>query len=143
MVTPRDTGRMDAFGIVVVGVLVVGIVVGVLLLRRPDPYAEIGGGGLDDTPDPASGPPAPVIDDEAEFRELLRERRAARLRREGRADELERPLAQGPPWAHMESDVVEEARGLVARRRARLARQGKPDVDEQAELERLLGPPHV
>lgn len=138
---------MNSFGVVVLVVLAVGIVVGILLLRRPTPWDEIGGGGLADfaARDPASAAPPSRADDEAELRELLARKRAARRLREGLPPEEEpaRPLAQGPPWAHMESEVVEEARALVARRRARLAREGKPVVDEHEELTRLLGPPHV
>lgn len=137
---------MNAFGVVVLLVLALGIVVGVLLMRGPTPYDEIGGGGLDDLAGarPSSAPPSRA-DDEAELRALLARKRAARREREGLPPEETppRPLAQGPPWAHMESELVEEARALVARRRKRLAREGKPDVDEHEELRRILGPPHV
>lgn len=137
---------MNAFGVVVLLVLALGIVVGVLLMRGPTPYDEIGGGGLDDLAGarPSSAPPSRA-DDEAELRALLARKRAARREREGLPPEEDppRPLAQGPPWAHMESELVEEARALVARRRKRLAREGKPDVDEHEELRRILGPPHV
>lgn len=134
---------MDSFGIVVFAVLIAGIVIGILLLRKPTPWDEIGGSGLD-APPPAAGPPPSIADDEAQLRELIAAKRAARHARDGTTpNEPPRPLAQGPPWAHMESEVVEEARALVARRRKRLAKQGKPDVDEHAELTRILGPPHV
>lgn len=136
---------MNSFGVVVFAVLAVGIVVGILLMQRPTPWDEIGGGGLAEPPAGAAAGGSPSrADDEAELRELLARKRAARLLREGgAAEEPPRPLAQGPPWAHMESEVVEEARALVARRRARLAREGKPVVDEHDELTRLLGPPHL
>lgn len=135
---------MNSFGVVVFGVLAAGIVIGFLLMRGPTPYDEIGGGGLDDLPAPGTGAPASRADDEAELRALLARKRAARREREGLPpEEPPRPLAQGPPWAHMESELVEEARALVARRRRRLAREGKPDVDEHEELQRILGPPHV
>ncbi len=138
---------MNSFGVVVFAVLAVGILVGFWLLRGPTPYDEIGGGGLDEPAHPggtASRPPS-IADDEAELRALLARKRAARREREGlppEDDDPPRPLAQGPPWAHMESELVEEARALVARRRKRLAREGKPDVDEHEELTRILGPPH-
>lgn len=136
---------MGSFGVVVFAVLAVGIVIGVLLLRRPSPWDEIGGGGLDEPPAPADGAPPSAADDAAQLRALIARKREARLARDGLPPEQEpaRPLAQGPPWAHMESDVIEEARALVARRRARLAREGKPVADEHEELVRLLGPPHV
>lgn len=150
---------MGAFGIVVVAVLVVSLIVGLVAARKPAPWDEIGSGGLGsgppggrppgsaDEPRVAATPPSRA-DDEADLRELLALKRAARRAREGLPPEdpaaaPERPLAQGPPWAHMESELVEEARALVARRRERLARQGKPDIDERAELERILGPPHA
>jgi len=139
---------MGAFGVVVIAVLVVAIVVGLLLLRQPVNWDEVGGGGFDSSA-PASSEHAPPIGqppsraaDEADLRALIERKRAARHAREGTAP-VPRPLAQGPPWAHMESEVVEEARALVQRRRDRLARQGKADVDEHSELVRLLGPPHV
>ncbi|MBO9531692.1 MAG: hypothetical protein J7513_01835 [Solirubrobacteraceae bacterium] len=135
---------MGAFGVVVVVVLVASIVVGLVLLRRPSPWDEIGRDGLDADRGPDRGGtqmPSRAAD-EAALRELIAEKRAARLARDG-AGGPSRPLAQGPPWAHMDSELVDEARALVARRRDRLARQGKPDVDEHAELERILGPPHV
>jgi hypothetical protein len=134
---------MGAFGVVVIAVLVASVVVGLLLLRRPNPWEEIGGGGIDagNSGPPGNAPAPSRADDEADLRALIERKRAARFARDG-ITPPPRPLAQGPPWAHMESEVVEEARALVARRRERLARQGKPDVDEHAELERILGPPH-
>lgn len=141
---PAILEEMSSFGVVVIAVLVVGIVVGVVLARRPVPWEELGGGGLDsgDEAAPASAPPSRAAD-EADLRALLDRKRAARRARGAETGMPERPIAQGPPWAHMESDVIEEARALVARRRARLAREGQDDIDEHAELERILGPPHV
>ncbi len=89
---------MNAFGVVVLLVLALGIVVGVLLMRGPTPYDEIGGGGLDDLAGarPSSAPPSRA-DDEAELRALLARKRAARREREGLPPEEDppRPLAQG------------------------------------------------
>lgn len=136
---------MNSFGVVVFAVLALGVVIGFWLMRGPTPYDEIGGGGLDEvSPGPAAGAAPPSIaDDEADLRALLARKRAERREREGLPpEEPLQTIPHGPPWAHMESELVEEARALVARRRKRLAREGKPDVDEHEELTRILGPPH-
>ncbi|MEH3054178.1 MAG: hypothetical protein PGN13_09265 [Patulibacter minatonensis] len=140
---------MGAFGIVVIAVLVSGILVGALLLRRPNPWDEIGAGGFGDRPavrpDDERPERAPsTVDDEAELRALLARKRAARRAREGLPPEADaEPPAVGPPWAHIDPELVDEARALVARRRERLSRQGKADIDEHEELTRILGPPHA
>lgn len=131
---------MEAFGWIVVGSLVAGLVIGVLLLRKPSPWDEIGRGGLADGPLGGAGQPSRA-EDEAELRALIAEKRAARLAR-GQSTPGDVARATAPPWSHLDPEALEEARHLLARRRARLEREGQPPLDEQAELERLLGPPH-
>lgn len=145
--------------IVVIGVLVLSIVVGVYFSRQPPPWDEIGGESpvrLDELEQEPS-----TFDDEAALRALVAEKRARRRAAadgaivasdrlhpepgtaspdQGGSTGVDR---SGPPWAHLDADVVEEARGLVARRRARLERTGKAVPDEQAELQRLLGPEYL
>ena len=141
---------MEPVAIVVIGVLVVSIVVGLYFARQPPPWDEIGGESpvqLDQLE------PAPsTFDDEASLRALVAEKRARRLASaDGHSVASDRlhdagvtgaRAPAGPAWAHLDAEVVDEARGLVARRRARLERTGKVIPDERAELERLLGPPH-
>jgi hypothetical protein len=136
---------MELFGIVAIAVPVVGAAIGFYAARQPAPWDEIGGESPVDVTDAA---PPSTLDDEADLRALVAAKRARRQAGDGPAvasDRLRVPgavPAAGPPWAHLEAEVVTEARELLARRRTRLERQGKPIPDEQAELERLLGPPH-
>ncbi len=145
---------------VVIGVLVVSILVGVYFSRQPPPWDEIGG----EAPFEAElfGEMPSRFDDEAALRALVAEKRA---RRQAAADGAtvasdrtrSAPAGNGdpgvpdgsaasspatPPWTHLDPEVVDEARQLVARRKARLERTGKAVPDEHAELTRLLGPPH-
>ncbi len=71
---------MEAFGWIVVGSLLAGLVIGVLLLRKPSPWDEIGGGGLADEALGGGEQPSRA-EDEAELRALIAEKRAARLAR--------------------------------------------------------------
>jgi hypothetical protein len=140
---------VESFGIVVIAVLVVGVIAALVMARNPPNWDAIGGesptGPVDE-----DAPPALPFDDEADLRALVAEKRARRLAAGGNAvasDAFAAGASGGAgehrhPWAHLESDVVEEARALVARRRARLERTGKPVPDEHEELTRLLGPPH-
>lgn len=140
----RDTRAVDAFGYVVIAVLVLAVVLGILAARSPVRWDELGGAA------PMEAPPTPPVDDAAELRALIEAKRAARAARGGRETAGDRARAAdaarsagGAPWAHLDAEVVDEARGLVARRRARLERQGRPVPDELSELVRLLGPPNA
>lgn len=145
----RDTGRVDSFGIVVIAVLVVGVIAGLVIARNPPNWDEIGGESPIGPMDAEAAAPT-RIDDEADLRALVAEKRARRQAAGGKAvasDAFTAAAARADehrlPWAHLESDVIEEAKELVARRRARLERTGKPVPEEHDELERLLGPPHA
>lgn len=144
-----DTRVVEAFGFVVIGVLAIGVIAGLIVLRKPVRWDELG--GASPLPDPEAVTPS-RLDDESDLRALVAAKRAARqaaggapvasdaIRAEAKALASERRAA-GAAWAHLEAEVVEEARALVARRRARLERTGKPVPAEQDELIRLLGPP--
>ncbi|MDO9352835.1 MAG: hypothetical protein Q7T55_04030, partial [Solirubrobacteraceae bacterium] len=139
---------MEPLAIAVLAVLVIGVGVGAYFSRLPPPWDEIGG----ETPltpkgtDLGSAPS--TFDDEAELRAVVARKRA---RRQAAADGVETAsdryraaqasgeLPAGPPWGHLDAEVVDEARALVARKRARLERTGRVVPDEPAELERLLG----
>lgn len=132
---------MELFGWIVVGSLVAGLAIGVVLMQRPSPWDEIGGGGIAEEQAPDGLQPS-RIDDEAELRALIAQKRAARLAR-GQQTAGDAQRANAAPWSHLHPEAVEEARHLVARRRARLEREGQVPPDEQGELERLLGPPQL
>ena len=138
----RDTRTVEAFGYVVIAVLALSVIAALVIARKPPAWDELGG----ESPVPqfdAEESAALPLDDESSLRALVAEKRARRLAAGGRAVASDaRPAVPRAPWSHLDAEVVEEARGLVARRRARLERQGKPAPDEQGELERLLGPPH-
>ncbi|MBJ7470407.1 MAG: hypothetical protein JHD16_03865 [Solirubrobacteraceae bacterium] len=146
---------MEPFGVVVIGVLVVSVIAALVIARNPPSWDDIGGQSSIGPTDAEAEPPS-RHDDEADLRALVAEKRARRLAAGGNAvasdafaagaGAKDLPPANHPhrvAWGHMESEVVEEARALVARRRARLERGGKPVPDEHEELTRLLGPPHV
>lgn len=133
---------MDALGFVVIAVLALSVVAALVIARKPPNWDELGGESPVGTLDAEDAAPLP-FDDEADLRALVAEKRARRLAAGGQAVASDaRPEPTRAPWSHLEADVVEEARELVARRRARLERQGKPIPETQDELERLLGPPH-
>ncbi len=140
---------MDSFGIVVIAVLVISVIAALVIARNPPGWDEIGGESPIGPLDAEAAAPSRV-DDEADLRALVAAKRARRLAAGGNAvasDSASAGAGQQAnqhrhPWAHLESEVIEEARELVARRRARLERTGKPVPDEHEELERLLGPPH-
>lgn len=137
---------MGAFGYIVIAVLVLAVIGGLWAARAPVRWDELGGGA------PPQPPATPPTDDADELRALIEAKRAARAARGGeptagdraRQADVERLAnGEGPAaWAHLDPELLEEARALVARRRERLTRQGKPIPDEQDELIRLLGPPH-
>lgn len=133
---------MEAFGYVVIAVLAISVIAALVIARKPPAWDELGGESPVPQFEADESTPLP-LDDEADLRALVAEKRARRLAAGGRAVASDaQPAPRRAPWSHLEAEVVDEARELVARRRARLERQGKPVPEEQAELERLLGPPH-
>jgi hypothetical protein len=126
----------EAFGYVLVAVVVVSALVAVVSLRG-DRYGHIGRGGLFDDdaggrPEPASG----AVRDE-EVRQMLDARNVRRAAR-GQApldieDELRRLTAPAADPA-----LETEVRQLVQARNARRARRGQPPLDVEAEVRRQL-----
>jgi hypothetical protein len=143
---------VEPLAIAVIAVLVIGVGVGAYFSRLPPPWDEIGG----ETPLTPKGPAEvgdvpSAFDDEAELRAIVARKRARRkAAADGpetasdryRAAQKASEIPTGPAWGHLDPEVVDEARALVARKRARLERTGRVVPEEQAELERLLGPPH-
>jgi hypothetical protein len=137
-VNRRDTGPMSAIAVVVIAVAVLGVAIGLYVARQPVNWDELGGGDLQRDADAGPDSAGSQIDDEAELRALIADKRARRG-----APPREPISTDGPEWDHVDPEVVQEARDLVARRRARLQRTLGEAPDEHKELVRLLGPPHV
>ena len=123
----------DAFGIVLIGVVVVAALIAVgTLATSGKSYDEIGRDGLSlrDGDDPPAAR-------EAEIRQMLDARNALRRRR-GRA-----PLdveAELRALTRPETDpgIESEIRDLVHARNARRARRGEPPLDVEAEVAREI-----
>jgi hypothetical protein len=135
----RDTvGVKDAFGIVLVVVVVVGGVAAlVAFLGAGRIYEQIGRGilSLDTGPDERAGATAAMR--EEEIRQLLEARNERRARRgedpldvEAELRELTRP--------RVDPALLREIRDLVVARNERRARRGEPPLDVEAEVEREI-----
>jgi hypothetical protein len=130
----------DAFGYVLVAVVVVSAIVAVLSLRG-DRYEHIGRGGLfEDEPQRRDSGSAPVesqaVVDE-EVRQMLDARNARRVARgqdpldvEAEIRRLNKPVA--------DPALEAEVRQLVEARNARRVRRGQPPLDVEAEVRRQL-----
>ena len=133
-----------AFGVVIIGVVVVAAVVAIFTLASSSKaYEQIGSGGLNDGADrPAHEPQhgaayAAIRDDE--ILQMLEARNARRLR-QGKAPldvqaELE-ALAAAPVAA--DPGLAAEVRDLVLARNRRRAKQGKEPLEVEAEVARQL-----
>jgi hypothetical protein len=137
----------EAFGVVILAVVVIAVVVAVATLLTSGPlYDDLGKGGLSlrdgsELPPRGAGLPAGMSAAgarEAEIRQMLEARNARRLRRglealdvEAELRALERPAA--------DPALAAEIRDLVEARNARRARQGKPPLDVEEEIRRRLG----
>jgi hypothetical protein len=127
----------DAFGYVLLAVVLVSAVVAVLSLHG-DRYGHIGRGGLfEDDPKQRLEAPASaaVVDEEA--RQMLGARNARRVAKgqapldvEAELARLKRPVADPA----LESEV----RDLVIARNARRARRGQPPLDVESEVQKQL-----
>jgi hypothetical protein len=137
----------DAFGYILVVVVVVSAILAVLSLRG-DRYEHIGRGGLfEDDPrggvggGRAGGGGAPVesaaaID--AEVRDMLEAKSARRVARGQDPLDVEVELRRLAGPAPADPALVAEVRQLVQARNARLMRRGKPPLDVEAEVRRQL-----
>lgn len=126
--------RVEAFGVIVVVVVLASLALGIWMARKPVPWDEYTQDLLSRHHDEPAGTMPTAAEDEAELRALIARKRAAR----GAAP---REAPPSLPWSHIEPDVLHEARWVLERRAARFEREGRP-FDLVAELTRLLGPPH-
>jgi hypothetical protein len=134
----------DAFGIVLVVVVVLAVVVGIVtIVGVGRAYDQIGRGGLslrDGSDRPArevTSPAAAAGERDEEIRQML-EARNARRRRQGREPlDVEAELAALSRPA-IDPGLAGEIRDLVVARNARRARQGKEPLDVEAEVARRL-----
>lgn len=142
----------EAFGIVLVVVVVVGAVVAVItFIGSGETYREIGRGGLslgDDRDDarPAAGPGpgagAAAGERDDEIRQMLAARNERRRRRGEAPVDVEEELAQLTAGAggtvSADAGLREEVRQLVVARNERRVRAGKEPLDVEAEVQRQL-----
>jgi hypothetical protein len=138
----------DAFGIVLVLVLVAAVVAAIWAgWASRNPYAQIGRGGLsinEDGPAGRSGsaPSAALLagEREAEIRQMLEARNARRAARGQEPIDVEAELAQLLDARPVIDDpaLVAEVRDLVIARNARRERAGKPPLDVEEEVARQL-----
>jgi hypothetical protein len=161
--TPAVVAAVDGsrFGLVVVGVVVLGLLIAVLCgLTGRDVYDRIGRGGLGSDarrspgPDPAAG--GPPEDRDEEIRQMLGARQDLLARRAATADAMAAPATPAPeqhptgtdPPVPDEPDarglpagdpgLADEVRQLAVARNVRRRRQGLEPLDVDAEVARRL-----
>jgi hypothetical protein len=132
----------DAFGIVLVVVVVLATLVAILtFVGFGRAYEQIGRGGLslrDGSDRPAREPAAGVAGErEQEIRQMLEARNARRLRQGREPIDIEAEMAALTRPA-VDPGLAAEVRQLVQARNARRVRQGKEPLDEEAEVARRL-----
>jgi hypothetical protein len=133
----------DAFGIVLVVVVVLAAIVAIGTLGGfGRAYDQIGRGGLSlrDGSDRPAGEIAPAMaagERDEEIRQMLEARNARRLRQGREPLDLEAEMAALARPA-LDPGLAREVRDLVIARNARRARQGKEPLDVEAEVERRL-----
>lgn len=139
-------GVEDAFGTVIVVVMVVSVLIAIVsLFTRGKLYDEIGKGSFSlDAPDrprgPRPGSPAAQREAEAEIRQLV-EAKSARRQDRGEAPldvEAEIAALMRPPAVGRDAELREEVRVLVERRNARRVTRGEPPLEVEAEIDRQL-----
>jgi hypothetical protein len=126
----------DAFGYILVVVVVISAIVAVLSLRG-ERYEHIGRGGLfEDEPKRRDAPvPQAVVDEEV--RQMLDARNARRVARGQEPLDVEAEIRRlSVPAA--DPALEAEVRQLVEARNARRARRGQPPLDVEAEVRRQL-----
>jgi len=134
----------DAFGIVLVVVVALGIVVAVItFVGVGRVYEQIGRGGLslrDGTDRPAAEPVsagAAAAERETEIRQMLAARNERRIRRGEAPIDIEAELAALDRPA-VDDALREEVRQLVVARNERRMRAGKEPLDVDSEVDRQL-----
>jgi hypothetical protein len=133
----------DAFGIVLVVVVVLAALVAIVtFVGSGRAYEQIGRGGLSlrDGSDGPAAEPAPGAgagEREEEIRQMLEARNARRLRQGREPIDIDAELAALTRPA-VDPGLVAEVRQLVQARNARRVRQGKEPLDVEAEVARRL-----
>jgi len=134
----------DAFGIVLVVVVVLAAIVAVAtLVGSPGLYDQIGRGGMslrDGSDRPVGETTTPAMaaaERDEEIRQMLEARNARRLRQGREPLDVETEMAALARPA-IDPGLAREVRDLVVARNARRARQGKEPLDVEAEVERRL-----
>jgi hypothetical protein len=133
----------DAFGIVLVVVVVLSVVAAVWAsFGLGEAYRQIGRGGLslnDGTDRPAREPRGGVAAGErdAEIRQMLEARNARRIARGEEPVDVDAELAQ-LTRPTLDPALEAEVRELVVARNERRLRQGKEPLDVEAEVARQL-----
>jgi hypothetical protein len=124
----------DAFGIVIVVVVIVGAIVAVITVAGTGrAYDDIGRGGMSSEPSPQAESGAR----EAEIRQMLEARSARRVRRGEEPLDVDAELAaliRGVP----DPGLAVEVRQLVEASNARRVRRGEEPLDVEAEVARRL-----
>jgi hypothetical protein len=140
----RENARMqDAFGIVLVVVVVLASIVAIAtLVGSRGAYDHIGRGGMSlrdgsDRPVNETTPAMAVAERDEEIRQMLEARNARRLRQGREPLDVEAEMAALARPA-IDPGLAREVRDLVIARNARRARQGKEPLDVDAEVERRL-----
>jgi hypothetical protein len=133
----------DAFGIVLVVVVVLAALVAVVMfVGSGRAYEQIGRGGLSigDGSDRPAREPAPataIRERDDEIRQMLEARNARRIRQGKEPLDVEAELAALTRPA-VDPALVGEIRQLVEARNARRARRGQEPLDVEAEVARRL-----
>jgi hypothetical protein len=133
----------DAFGIVLVVVVVLAAIVAIATLAGfGRAYDQIGRGGMSlrDGSDRPVGEITPALaagERDEEIRQMLQARNARRLRQGREPLDVEAEMAALARPA-IDPGLAREVRDLVVARNARRARQGKEPLDVEAEVERRL-----
>jgi hypothetical protein len=133
----------DAFGIVLVVVVVLAAIVAIVTLGGfGRAYDQIGRGGLSlgdgsDRPAHDVTPAMAAGERDEEIRQMLEARNARRIRQGKEPIDVEAEMAALARPA-VDPGLAGEVRDLVIARNARRARQGKEPLDVEAEVERRL-----
>jgi hypothetical protein len=133
----------DAFGIVLVVVVVLAVLVAIVTLAGTGrAYDEIGRGGLSlrdgsDRPAREATPAMAAGERDEEIRQMLEARNARRIRQGREPVDVEAEMAALARPA-VDAGLAGEIRDLVIARNARRARQGKEPLDVDAEVARRL-----
>jgi hypothetical protein len=135
----------EAFGIVLVAVVVIAALIAVwTLVSSGEAWDRIGKGGLalrdgSDRPPGGTPPSGPAFmrERDDEIRQMLAARNERRVRRGEEPLDLDAELARLTAPA-IDPALREEIRQLVLARNSRRARQGKEPLDVEAEIERQV-----